>query len=292
MTPEDNLQPHTDGEKNVTGHALVLTGDGSYTLFLPEYNEHMHSLSGAYEEALLKHIQPSGILAKKTEHLMVLDVGFGLGYNILALIVSLNEKKFPGRLSVISLEKDRTLLPDLRRITFADGRNEVYSFIRDAYMNGTGTRGPFSIDVKFGDARTAVRSLPDAAFDAVFFDPFSPSRNPELWSVDFFREMSRLMNDASILTTYSSAPQIRGALFEAGFIVGRGPSVGGKREGTLAAKTAVIPPLSAEERDILNRNVHSTPYRDEQLSGDPTSVLERRKGEMGILRDRKKKTGV
>ena len=33
---------------------IIKTGDGSYTLYLKEYDEQMHSRSGAYEEALLK----------------------------------------------------------------------------------------------------------------------------------------------------------------------------------------------------------------------------------------------
>ena len=57
---------------------LIETGDGSATLFLDEYEQAMHSSSGAYEEAVLKHVIPSGILLKEKKELYVLDVGFGL----------------------------------------------------------------------------------------------------------------------------------------------------------------------------------------------------------------------
>ena len=65
---------------------LIKTDDGTATLFLDEYDQAMHSTSGAYEEALFKHVLPSMILDKKKEILTVLDVGFGLGYNVLSLI--------------------------------------------------------------------------------------------------------------------------------------------------------------------------------------------------------------
>lgn len=265
-------------------YEFVQTQDGSYTLYLTEYGEHMHSLSGAYEEAVLKHVHPSGILNQNKKKLMVLDVGFGLGYNILALIDELAKSNFSGSLSVISLEKEQSLFPALRSITFQNSRNDTYSFIKQAYKNGSSRRGAITIAVLFGDARDTVRSLADGAFDAVFFDPFSPSRNPELWSVDFFKHMFRLMTGAAILTTYSSAPQIRMALLEAGFTIGRAPSVGGKREGTVAAKTDIITPLSADDLAALQGNSRTVPYRDGDLSGDKTSILERRRREIRAIR--------
>ncbi|MBN1495797.1 MAG: hypothetical protein JXA07_03455 [Spirochaetes bacterium] len=249
----------------------------------------MHSLSGAYEEALLKHVRPSGILERETDSLSVLDVGFGLGYNVLALIASLLEVGYKGKLSVVSLERDRKLLPFLEQIVFSDQRDEIYSVIRSAYSKGCLRSNSLSLDILFGDARSFVRSLPDGAYDAIFFDPFSPARNPELWSFHFFREMFRLMNESAILTTYSSAPQVRGALTAVGFIIGRGPAVGGKREGTLASKTDLIAPLSKIDMAALTDNIRSVPYRDEHLSEDPGLILERRKREIRALREQRSK---
>ena len=65
-------------------YRAVSTGDGSLSLFSEEYSEMMHSDSGAYEESLLKHVYPSRVLAR-TEATTVFDIGFGLGYNALAL---------------------------------------------------------------------------------------------------------------------------------------------------------------------------------------------------------------
>jgi len=249
----------------------------------------MHSLSGAYEEALLKHVRPSGLLERETDSLAVLDVGFGLGYNVLALMASLLKAGYGGRLSVVSLERDRKLLPFLEQISFPDERDEIYSLIRSAYSTGCLLSNSLSLDILFGDARSFVRSLPDGAYDAIFFDPFSPARNPELWSLHFFREIFRLMNDSAILTTYSSAPQVRGALINAGFIIGKGPSVGGKREGTLASKTDIIAPLSKSDMAALADDIRSVPYRDEHLSEDPGVILERRKRDIRALREQRLK---
>ncbi len=261
---------------------LVMTGDGTYTLYLPEYDEHMHSLSGAYEEALLKHVLPSGILERKKSALQVLDVGFGLGYNTLALLAELERTAYQGVVTIVALEQDRSLIAALTSIRFDDYRARLYASLQDAYIGGSSTAGKFSVSVLFGDARNVIISLHDEAFDAVFFDPFSPSRNPELWSVDFFRQIYRTMNDQAMLTTYSSAPQVRAALRETGFFIGRGPSVGGKREGTIASKSSIMPELT--DHDMVMSGRGGVPYRDPELNADRETIREWRRDEMKRLR--------
>ena len=71
------------------------TNDGSNTLFVPELNEHYHSIHGALQEALhvfIKHgLQP--VLENATEPIRMLEVGFGTGLNaILTLQTFLTEK--------------------------------------------------------------------------------------------------------------------------------------------------------------------------------------------------------
>jgi tRNA U34 5-methylaminomethyl-2-thiouridine-forming methyltransferase MnmC len=85
---------------------LLITDDGTSTLFLEEYKQAMHSISGAYDEALLKHVIPSRILNSNSTELNVLDIGFGIGYNVLALMNEFINKKNRARLNIISLEKE------------------------------------------------------------------------------------------------------------------------------------------------------------------------------------------
>src|SRR6478735_5826472 len=58
------------------------TNDGSNTLFVPELNEHYHSIHGALQESqhvFIKH----GLLPALAEHtdLRLLEIGFGTGLN-------------------------------------------------------------------------------------------------------------------------------------------------------------------------------------------------------------------
>ncbi|TFH38583.1 MAG: hypothetical protein E4G96_10285 [Chrysiogenales bacterium] len=257
--------------------SFVSTGDGSSTIVLSEYGEGMHSISGAYEEALRKHIQPSRILEREDNSLSVLDVGFGLGYNILAMIVEFIRLKRHATLSIVSLEKERALHHALRAISFNDGRDTAYRFVRHAYEDGYARWGDISIRVHWGDARKSVKGLEAGSSQAVFFDPFSLARNPVLWPTDFLREIPRVMDEKGVLTTYSSADHVRTAMLDAGLMVGRGPSVGGKREGTVASKGGSITPFTDSEHAVLRANRKSIPYRDQLLSADRESILKHRR---------------
>ena len=245
---------------------ILITDDGTATLFLDEYGQAMHSTSGAYEEALLKHVQPSGITEKQKESLSVLDIGFGLGYNILALMDMLRPEKNRPFINVLSLEKDRGFCEYLNSVKFDDYRDLNYSIIRQGYRDGSVKSENMNLELLFGDARETLKQITDIKFDAVFQDPFSPSKNPELWSVEYFQALSELMDDDCILTTYSSADHVRMAMTEAGLHIGKGPSVGQKREGTLAARTKVFTTLDDKKIWDIRGNPKSEPYRDPGLN--------------------------
>ncbi|PKL39135.1 MAG: hypothetical protein CVV44_09730 [Spirochaetae bacterium HGW-Spirochaetae-1] len=265
---------------------IITTDDGSPTLYFGEYDEAMHTQSGAYTESLIKHIYPSRILDAGGESLSVLDIGFGLGYNILALLMEIKKCHKARPLSVVSLEKDRSYAPFLEKIHFDDEREIYFDLVKKAFMTGEAREGPINISVLLGDARETILTVQHRSFDAVFHDPFSPSKNPELWSVEYFRHILGLMKGTAVLTTYSSAAQVRMAMLDAGFIVGKGPSMGRKREGTIASGGPIVDPLDAGELQALRENYKSTPYRDPGLRTDREDILKRRLKEMEEVRVR------
>ncbi len=75
--------------------------------------------------------------------------------------------------------------------------------------------------------------------DAVYFDPFSPETNPELWSNPILGSMHSILCPEGILTSYCVKSQVRRMLEEIGFCVRKvaGP-FGGKREVLQAVKNS------------------------------------------------------
>jgi tRNA U34 5-methylaminomethyl-2-thiouridine-forming methyltransferase MnmC len=270
---------------NDSSFNLFKTEDGTLTLYSSEYGQAMHSVSGAYNEALYKHVFPSKILENNSDELFVLDIGFGLGYNILALVAEFLNKKTNQKLHIFSLEKDSAFFSGINMISFNDERDILFDNIKKSFLGAEGNFSSYSIQLVFGDARKTICSFTNNYFDAVFHDPFSPSKNPELWSAEFFCELFRIMKTGAVLTTYSSAMQIRNAMLEAGFYIGKGPSVGKKKEGTLASKSDNIPSLSSEDILRLRSDVKSTPYRDPGSNKSREEILQQRLSSIREIRN-------
>ncbi len=71
---------------------IITTSDGSHTIFVPELNEHYHSVHGAVQESDFIFIN-SGFDTSNADPLNIFEVGFGTGLN--ALLTAL--KSMPGK---------------------------------------------------------------------------------------------------------------------------------------------------------------------------------------------------
>jgi tRNA U34 5-methylaminomethyl-2-thiouridine-forming methyltransferase MnmC len=267
-------------------YELIITGDGSYSLFSGNDKEAMHTIDGAYLEAKFKYVEMSKICEIEKQVINILDIGFGLGYNILALLDERHKSGINKFYNIVSLENDKGIEKWLDAITFNDKRDSDYNKIKSAFRNGKYHDNDCSITVIIDDARNAIIDLikNESMFDVVFQDAYSPSKNPELWSLDYFVQLKKIMYNGAILTTYSAAPQVRMAMIKAGFHVGSGPSIGRKKEGTVASTGKKITGLSKERIDDLMADIKSTVYRDESLTGSRKDILKQRIDEMSDIR--------
>ena len=71
---------------------IVITNDGSHSIFNPEVNETYHSKHGAIVEAEYVFIK-NGLLAEKKNQFHILEVGFGTGLNALLTLQKSKQKK-------------------------------------------------------------------------------------------------------------------------------------------------------------------------------------------------------
>ena len=215
----------------------IITEDGSPTLYNKEYDETYHSKSGAIEETVEKFIKPCRIkeLAKSGK-LRILDVCFGLGYNAIAAIDAALDSNKDCEIEIVSLEKElfldklKELNPNLKHYHIIEKLQ--FDPITNSY---TYEEKHIYLKIKIGDARETIKKV-NGKFGAVFLDPFSPKKNPELWTAEFFQEIFKRMIKESILATYSCARIVRDNLKEAGFEISDGPSVGRRAPSTIAKK--------------------------------------------------------
>ncbi len=197
----------------------VITNDSSATFRNKTYDECYHSTSGAIEEAFEKFAKP----CKLKDGMKVLDICFGIGYNSLAAISLAN-------VEIVGLENDKEILKKIDGVEVPEELKKSYEKIKQAAKT---LNYQDKIKIIVGDARKTIKSITEK-FDAVFLDPFSPKKCPELWTAEFMNEIAKRMKPGSILATYSCAGVVRENLKSAGFKVEDGPCIGRRSPSTIA----------------------------------------------------------
>jgi tRNA U34 5-methylaminomethyl-2-thiouridine-forming methyltransferase MnmC len=132
-----------------------------------------------------------------------------------------------------------------------------------------------------GDARLTLQKVLESGFkaDAIFLDPFSPPKCPQLWTVEFLTLLAQSLAIDGRLATYSCAASVRTALSLAGLKFGAGVQVGKRSPGTVANFTGKdLPSISAQEQEHLQTRA-AIAYRDPDLQDSAETILERRKAE-------------
>jgi tRNA U34 5-methylaminomethyl-2-thiouridine-forming methyltransferase MnmC len=195
----------------------ITTQDGSTTLYTAEFDECYHSTrDGALHESLTKHIIPALTLQADKEHLTILDICFGLGYNTLATLHYIRRENLSTRVHILSPEFDEALVRSLATFDYPPEFDDLRPVIEAVSQTGHYADEQFCIDVYLGDARKFLLNT-SQRFNIVYQDAFSPANNPLLWTREWFGDVWALCVEDAVLTTYSTAAATRMALHENGF---------------------------------------------------------------------------
>lgn len=216
------------------GHSLVETADGSFTLFSEAFQEACHSTSGAHEETVLHYIQGTKVLEKIHQYdpLVILEVGFGLGVGFLTTLEKIPAGK---KWHFISMELDRNLLE------WFVSEYQNHEFLRNLRWINENTlevSNEFvTLTILQGDARVTLphylKENP-IKWHAIYQDAFSPKKNPNLWTKEWFTLLKEYSHPEVTLSTYSASTSIRKSLHESGWGVQKGEKFGPKRTSTRA----------------------------------------------------------
>lgn len=215
--------------------ALLLTPDGSHTLFSPRYGEHYHNRNGAASQA--HHVFLEGSFTHRHAAPRVLEIGFGLGLNFLTSLDDSQRRGTP--LDYRAIESDPQPGDLLARVAAGQpgARHPLWQALLSAWPHGAADldAGAQRLGVAIGDATQVA--LPQQWASAIYLDGFSPAVNPELWSDAFIARLAGALAPGGWIVTYSAAGHVRRALAGAGLAVERRPGVAGKRQ-YLAAQRA------------------------------------------------------
>lgn len=257
-----------------------LTADGSFTFFCAEIGESFHSVQGAKEEAQLKFVEPCQIAQKAQKPILrLLDVCYGLGYNTAAALEVIWANNPSCRVELVALELD----PAVPRAAIAhnllsSSPPPIAQLLEVLATSLQVETDCFHAQLHLGDARTTIQQLRQSNFhaDAIFLDPFSPPRCPQLWTVEFLHHVASCCATDGRLATYSCAASVRSALIAAGLQIGPTLQVGGRQPGTVASFTATDLPILSERSQEHLQTRAAVPYRDPQLCDPAHVILQRR----------------
>ncbi|WP_106831736.1 tRNA (5-methylaminomethyl-2-thiouridine)(34)-methyltransferase MnmD [Parabacteroides pacaensis] len=225
----------TQETENSKTRQLQITADGSHTLYIPEIEEHYHSINGAVQESRHVFIN-AGWKQISKEEIRILEIGFGTGLNaFLTLLETLDTTKKVTYSLIELYPLERNLIEALNypEIICPDKQALFYA-LHDAPWNClTPITSTFTVDKIKGNSNTC--ELPKA-IDLVYFDAFAPDKQPEMWNQEIFNKLYAHSNPKGILTTYCAKGSVRRMMQSAGYAVERIPGPPGKREMLRASK--------------------------------------------------------
>ena len=283
--------------KNLLKEYFIETADGSYTLKSNNVNdksETMHTHHGAITESMEKFIKPANLDGKK--EVKILDICSGLGYNAASCIEFLDDD-VDIEIDMVEISKE-TMASSL----FIENPIKSYNIIKCAVENrlyNDKTLGfkfnteeipdRIKINIYLSDARYVIKEI-DKKYDAVFLDPFSPLKSPELYTLEFFLILKNLLKDDGLVLTYTSAAPVRSAMVHAGLYVGEGPLFGRKSGGTVASKVPELIEKSLSDNDerMIALSDAGIPFRDPELNESSGEIRNKREDERKSVRGIKK----
>lgn len=214
---------------------IITTSDGSLSIYVPDLDETYHSKHGAVQESMHIFIENGLRKMEGKKSIRILEIGFGTGLNVL---LSLEESLKNGlEIQFNAVEKyplDEFLYAQL---SYTLDMEESDNFLQRIHQTPWDTPVSIVPNFQLTKINEDIRNFKiNDKVDLVYFDAFSPVKQPKLWSVEVFKNMFELLEPGGILVTYCAQGQVKRNMKVAGFSIERLPGPPGKREMTRASK--------------------------------------------------------
>ena len=167
------------------GGTLQITDDGSHTLFVSEIDECYHSTKGAIQESRHIFIE-AGLKQCAKSEINVLEIGFGTGLN--ALLTAL-ESDFSVRYTTIELYPvpiEQALKLNYPVLLGTE------SFVLFEKIHSSPWNEKVQISENFSLTKLNLdftKNELEGRYDVIYFDAFSPEKQPEMWSEELFKKL-------------------------------------------------------------------------------------------------------
>ncbi len=248
---------------------LVRVQSGAWSLRSVENREVFHPGVGPMQEARNLHVAQQRILERLADGFVLWDVGLGAAANAIAAIEAIFEAPGQGMVHLHSFDLSSKALEFALKHSEVLGYLDVYSeAVRKLLRTGHSvveTDWRIEWHLHPGDFTERVRegNLPEAP-DAIFYDPYSPKRNGNMWTLEHLERLRRILTRPCTATSYTRSTAMRVTFLCAGFYVGRGVGIGEKDETTMFATTSGLleRPLARDWLERVRRSTNAAPWTE------------------------------
>lgn len=207
----------------------------------PRFQDIYHTESGALAQARHVFLGGCGLPAAWAGRAQwrILETGFGLGLNFLTSWQAWrDDPSRPGLLHFVSVEAYPVAAQDIVRAAGAYPELAPLAAQLAAQWHGllpglhrlAFEGGRVLLTLCIGDVKTMLKSLRHFQTDSIFLDGFGPERNPEMWSLDTIKGVTRLARRGTRVATWTIARALRDALVQSGYQVKKLPGLPPKRD--------------------------------------------------------------
>jgi tRNA U34 5-methylaminomethyl-2-thiouridine-forming methyltransferase MnmC len=219
---------------------ILITGDGSTTIRVPDWDENYHSSHGAIQEAKHVFIANGLDLFQNHPEIAILEIGFGTGLNAFITFLETQQKN---KVDYVGIEAYPVSAVELAQMNYVSELHaEEYATI---FKNMHETDWEYEIPIASQFNLTKRQQFfqditAKDQFHLIYFDAFGYPLQPELWSEAIFVKMYDALLPGGILVTYACRTVIKNAMLAAGFTIEKLPGAPGKREMLRATKALKI----------------------------------------------------
>lgn len=215
---------------------VILTADGSSTIYLTEWDENYHSKHGAIQEAMHVFIK-SGLSLFSNKEISILEIGFGTGLN--SFITFLEAEKLNLNVDYVGVEAYPVSFEEIDKLNYVSKlKAQNYASVFKN-MHEQNWDEKFKISSKFNltKRKQFFNDINDKnRFDLIYYDAFGARVQPDLWTEELFEIMYKSLKNGGVLVTYCAKGSVRRAMLKVGFLVEKLAGPPGKREMLRATK--------------------------------------------------------
>jgi tRNA U34 5-methylaminomethyl-2-thiouridine-forming methyltransferase MnmC len=265
-------------------YSLVTLANGSHSLHSRVHQETFHPVIGPVAEAEALYVRQVRLIdrvRRQAGDFVIWDVGLGAAANALTVLRATQD--IPCSIQLLSfdatVEPLRFALRHRDSLGYFDGfEPRLEALLRDRQVSYLHDAQQVRWELHLADFPSLLAEPKACRFaqpHLILFDPFSPAKNPEMWTLPLFTGLFRLLDPGRpcALPSFSRSTLFRVTLLLAGFFVGVGQGSGRKAETTLAAnKLALITePLDRRWLERARRSGSAEPLREPRYRQAPLS---------------------